>query len=88
MSGTNSDRNSLMQKISECEFMMIDLGLYLDTHPNCMPALTAYHKHQTSYEKHVAEYERLYGPLTLYSVNSDNCWTWLELPWPWEKEAY
>ena len=77
-----------MQKISECEFMMIDLGLYLDTHPDCMPALTAYHKHQTSYEKHVAEYERLYGPLTLYSVNSDNGWTWLELPWPWEKEAY
>lgn len=88
MNGTNSDRNSLMQKISESEFMMIDLGLYLDTHPDCMQALAAYHKHQSSYEKHVAEFERLYGPLTMYSVNSDNCWPWQELPWPWEMEAY
>ena len=59
-----NDKKALFRKIHECEFMIIDLGLYLDTHPDCTQALTAFHKHQAEYEHNVAEYERLYGPLT------------------------
>lgn len=88
MSEVCNDKKTLFQKIHECEFMMIDLGLYLDTHPDCTEALTAFHKHQALYEKYAAEYERLFGPLTFYQVNSDTCWTWQQLPWPWEMEAY
>ena len=33
MSEVCNDKKTLFQKIHECEFMMIDLGLYLDTHP-------------------------------------------------------
>ena len=64
-----NDKKALFRKIHECEFMIIDLGLYLDTHPDCTQALTAFHKHQAEYEHNVAEYERLYGPLTFYQVN-------------------
>jgi spore coat protein JB len=88
MNETCNDRNALFRKIHECEFMMIDLGLYLDTHPDCVQALNAFQKHRASYQKHAAEYERLYGPLTFYSVSSDTCWPWQQLPWPWEMEAY
>lgn len=88
MSEVCNDKKTLFQKIHECEFMMIDLGLYLYTHPDCTKALTAFHKHQALYEKYAAEYERLFGPLTFYQVNSDTCWTWQQLPWPWEMEAY
>ena len=68
MNETCNDRNALFRKIHECEFMMIDLGLYLDTHPDCVQALNAFQKHRASYEKHAAEYERLYGPLTFLSL--------------------
>ena len=88
MNETCNDRNALFRKINECEFMMIVLGLYLDTHPDCVQALNAFQKHRASYEKHAAEYERLYGPLTFYSVSSDTCWPWQQLPWPWEMGAY
>ena len=88
MNETCNDRSELFRKIHECEFMMIDLGMYLNSHPDCVQALAAFHKHQASYEKHVAEYEHLYGPLTFYRVDSDNCWPWQQLPWPWEMEAY
>lgn len=82
------DKMALFLKIHECEFMMIDLGLYLDIHPDCVQALNAFHTHQASYERNAAEYERLYGPLTFYQVNSDTSWTWQQFPWPWEMEAY
>lgn len=88
MNGTCSERKELMQRISECEFMVIELGLYLDTHPDCTEALAEYQKHRSQYEMYVAEYERLYGPVILYRVDSDNYWTWIDLPWPWEMEAY
>lgn len=50
MNETCNDRNALFRKIHECEFMMIDLGLYLDTHPDCVQALNAFQKHRASYE--------------------------------------
>ena len=51
MNETCNDRNALFRKIHECEFMMIDLGLYLDTHPDCVQALNAFQKHRSSYKK-------------------------------------
>lgn len=83
-----SDRKKLMQEIGECEFMMIDIGLFLDTHPDCTQALAQFAVHRMSYDRNVAEYERNYGPLTMYAVSSDNYWSWIGMPWPWEMEAY
>lgn len=88
MNESCSERSKLMQQIFESEFMVIELGLYLDTHPDCAKGLAEYHKYRSSYEMHRAEYEREYGPLTIYSVNSENYWTWINDPWPWEMEAY
>lgn len=87
MNNSQMEKMILLKKISQCEFMMIDLGLFLDTHPNCTEALENFRIHKKSYDRLVEEYERVYGPLTLYSVESEKYWTWISLPWPWEMEG-
>lgn len=84
---TEVEKMNLLTKISECEFVMIDLGLFLDTHPDNEMALKEYHEHKKKYDALVNEYETYVGPLKLYCVESMKKWTWDDLPWPWEKEA-
>ncbi len=80
-------QHELFRKIQILEFVMLDTGLYLDTHPMDQDALGYYHKHKGMLEAAVAEYTACYGPLTMDSVESKNNWTWIEKPWPWELGA-
>ena len=89
MNGSNNDRNSLMQKISECEFMMIDLGLYLDTHPDCMKGMELFSKLQERRHDLLKEYARLFYPLTIDSMSGNAVggtgeFSWGDCPAPWE----
>lgn len=87
MMDKSNDMKKLLCEIHEYEFMVIDLALYLDTHPDCMKGLEAYHMYNDIYERKVREYEKDYGPLTIYSEYNDDYWTWSNGPWPWEVEA-
>ena len=87
MNEKNINRMTLLRQISEHEFMMIDLGLFLNTHPKCQDALDAYKKHKAAYKELVELYNCECGPLTLYQVNNTNCWDWVNTPWPWEMEG-
>ena len=73
----------LMQKIMEYKFSLIDLGLYLDTHPCDTKALCLHREYGKKYKEITDRYQRVYGPLTMaYPCNK---WRWVELPWPWQK---
>lgn len=74
----------LMQFISEVGFAIVDITLYLDTHPCDKDALKYYQKYRDLRAQAVAEYTRLYGPLTADQVETDCYWTWIEGPWPWK----
>ena len=80
-------RAVLMRQIYESEFMIIELGLFLDTHSGCIEALEAFKGFRDAYNRYVEEYNREYGPLTFHQVDSDNYWTWVQSPWPWEMEG-
>jgi len=83
-----SDKNDLMKKIRQLDFAMIELGLYLDNHPDCSEALEIYDKVSLSYLCAKREYENQYGPLCYDGVDTaKNGWTWIEGPWPWEGEC-
>lgn len=84
---TYKSREDLMRMISECEFSMLDLSLYLNTHPDCEKTLELYHHHRRKYEAMSEEYRNKFGPLTNQQVISDKRWTWTNAPWPWEKEG-
>jgi hypothetical protein len=66
-------------------FNLIDLGLYLDTHPNSNEAFELFKKYQNELRPLMKDYESKYGPFTLKSEAFDKLpWEWIKGPWPWE----
>lgn len=80
------NRESLLRKVQEADFILHDTALFLDTHPENRAALEFYRRYQPYYVEAVAEYEANFGPLSIYDVNTEQGWTWVQGPWPWEME--
>lgn len=75
---------ALMRKVTEHFFVLYDLSLYLDTHPDDCNALSLYHRHNEIYRQYYDEYIKNYGPIAFTDVKSDDYWTWVAEEWPWE----
>lgn len=82
-----NEKNTLLKNLSAVGFSMIDLQLYLDTHPTDTSALSLYSQYRQKFIALSAEYEKKYGPLTAMNGASQDCWLWIKNPWPWEYEA-
>ncbi len=81
-----STRREMMQEIRSLEFAIIELALYLDTHPEDQKALCLHNKYCKEVKELKDKYQKVYGPLTInYPCNK---WRWLEEPWPWERGNY
>lgn len=80
----NNAKKNLMQFITEVSFALDDVTLFLDTHPNDREALDYYKKYRIQRIQAINEYENCYGPITKFGVESDDKWTWICDPWPWE----
>lgn len=80
-------KKELLCAIQEVNFVLYDLVLYLDTHPDCACALSTYHDYKREYDKMVSFYEKNFEPLYSYRVYNEDKWTWTEGPWPWQKEC-
>ncbi len=63
-------------------FAIIDLGLYLDTHPNESNVKLLYDQYVAKYNELVRKMEDKNKMLCLNSSNTDKTWTWQKnLPW-------
>lgn len=80
-------RQELLNQIQMVSFALVDLNLYLDTHPQDRDALDYYHQNRMLMDQLMETYTTNYGPLTTADVTAKNLWTWIEQPWPWELEA-
>jgi spore coat protein JB len=76
----------MMRKVQMLSFVLVDVGLFLDTHPYDEAALRFFDKYRALYDSALAEYEETYGPLTRAGVDIDDGWSWINNPWPWEME--
>lgn len=80
-----NERDNMLNKFREYNFATLDLGLYLDTHPDDAEKIKAFNQFRLQADQAKVEYERKYGPL---SLNSDTLnsypWAWIMSPWPWE----
>ena len=85
----NIDRNcsALLRKVYEASFAVDDVILYLDTHPDDQDALNYYQYVSELRKQAMDAYEAQCGPLMIDEVWSDNYWTWVNNPWPWEGEC-
>lgn len=66
-------------------FAIIDLGLYLDTHPNDTNVKLLYDQYVAKYNEIKDSYEKQNKMLNLVSKNNDKTWTWSK-QFPWEGE--
>lgn len=79
-------RKELINKIKCYQFAVIELALYLDTHPEDEKALCLHKKYCKELKELQDKYQKVYGPLTInYPCNK---WRWIEEPWPWERGNY
>ena len=78
---------TLAEKIRALSFVKEELELYLDTHPRCKTALDYYKQTLGELSKLTEEYENTVGPLTAAGVTSLDEWTWINGPWPWQRES-
>ena len=81
----NNEREALLYQVMQYRFALIELNLYLDTHPNDRKAIELYNKYSKIAKEMSQKYESMYGPLTLGGSDlNENRWEWINSPWPWE----
>ncbi len=84
----------LLRELQELEFALVELNLYLDTHPDDDSALETFNKLSSRYAEARRAYEERSGPLVNFGHSDPRChaapgrdpWRWVEDPWPWEIE--
>lgn len=82
------DRDRMLYEIMALDFALIDLNLYLDTHPTDADAIDLFNNVAKKRKVMVDSYQAMYGPLTASGyTNSEDMWDWIEEPWPWDKKV-
>ena len=82
-----ADRRALLREITAVGFVMDELRLYLDTHPDCGDALSLFRECAGRRQDLTGRYRAAFGPLDSYGLPLENDWNWNGAPTPWEKEA-
>lgn len=83
------EQEMMLQKLMDLDFIAVDLGLYLNTHPRDTEAIAAYNQIVEAAETLRMKYETAYGPLCSFRsyANDPDQWQWKNNPWPWEATA-
>jgi len=82
----SNNRETLMKRIQVCGFVLDEVRLFLDTHPNHQEALNCYKKYLAMKQEAAAQYVQKYGPLNYEDFDNSSTWRWIEGPWPWENQ--
>ena len=82
----NNEKEDLILKLYETNFAIIDLGLYLDLHPQDSNIFNTFKKNTSEFEKYKDLYEKKYGPLMITCASNNN-YDWINNPWPWDNDG-
>lgn len=77
-------QNGPLSELQALDFVLAELGLYLDTHQNDSEAFGLFQQYAKLAKEGRKRYEALYGPIKQSAASMDQCYTWLHDPWPWE----
>ena len=80
----SSIANSAAAELQALDFVITELGLYLDTHQNDAEAFALFQQYAKLAKEGRRRYEAMYGPVFQASAAQDATYTWLNDPWPWE----
>jgi spore coat protein JB len=75
----------LLHELQAIDFVLVELTLYLDTHPCDEQALCQFNQNAQKRQELACKFEMAYGPLLQYGHSySQYPWQWVESPWPWQ----
>lgn len=74
-----------LEELQAADFTLLELQLYLDTHPSDEKALQQFKELTEQRVGLAANYEAKYGPLQHYGRSKvAHITDWTTSPWPWE----
>lgn len=81
-----NNRDELIQKIGMLDFALVDLNLYLDTHPDDHEVMEYFTHFKKNLDMLRREYTTKYGPLKVEDMANGawDSWKWVTEPMPWE----
>ncbi|GAK42206.1 MULTISPECIES: spore coat protein CotJB [Paenibacillus] len=76
----------LLHELQALDFVLVELTLYLDTHPDDPAALEQFNLYAKTRRELADQFEALYGPLLQYGQSGaqQSSWQWAKSPWPWQ----
>jgi spore coat protein JB len=77
----------LKKEMAAIHMMIVELNLYLNTHPYDKDALMVRNAYVKQYRDLKDQYDQCYGMTNSDYDQSSYPWQWIEEPWPWECEA-
>lgn len=80
----DQEQMAMLNKICEARFTCVELGLYLDTHPEDVAAREDYNCYSDKLTQLLSAYEDAYGPLLNFGQCRFDAGNWVNAPWPWE----
>lgn len=83
------DRAAMILQLQQVGFSLVELNLYLNTHPMDRAALMNYNTLHDQFQKLMMQYNMTYGPLMGFghAPGGTEQFLWVNSPWPWQKDA-
>lgn len=80
----NQDQARMLKDIGIVDFILVELTLYLDTHPDDQKAMEHFNYYAKIKNKMTRDFSMMYFPLTKDQAESSTSWRWGDAPLPWE----
>lgn len=78
-----TEQETLLRRLDAEKFTVLDLHLYLDSHPGDCDAAAKLDEARRNIRELTRQYEAAYGPLNI-SQKTAGRWAWISDPWPWD----
>lgn len=76
-----TERERLLRRIATCDFAVVELHIYLDTHPNDQAAMAKLDEYLAKSNALRNEFIQNFGAIR---ASDTNAWDWISNPWPWD----
>lgn len=79
-----SQKEQMLKDIGMVDFALVELALYLDTHPFDRAAMEYFNHYNRIKNQMEREFSQRFYPLTKDYADSNKEWRWGMAPLPWE----
>lgn len=80
-----SEQELMLRRISTLDFAIVELSLYMDTHPDDQEVNMKLNDYKEKNNALREQYQAKYGPISSKNME-ENRWRWISDPWPWNND--